>query len=137
MIHRVLVVEDNLLNRELLCDWLETEGFAVVGAANLDEALAAIEQGPRMPFFSTCSSALKTVSRLPHGFATTRGSAAFLSLPSPHTPWSPISNASCKPAAMLAYPSQSTSARCGQISMHAFEILHGSVKKPLSKTLQP
>ena len=45
MIHRVLVVEDNLLNRELLCDWLETEGFAVVGAANLDEALAAIEQG--------------------------------------------------------------------------------------------
>jgi CheY-like chemotaxis protein len=46
MIHRVLVVEDNLLNLELLSDWLETEGFAVVGAANLHEAFAAIEQDP-------------------------------------------------------------------------------------------
>jgi CheY-like chemotaxis protein len=46
MIHHVLVIEDNLLNRELLSDWLETEGFSVVGAANLHEAFAAIEQRP-------------------------------------------------------------------------------------------
>jgi two-component system, cell cycle response regulator DivK len=33
--HRILVVEDNLLNRELLCDWLEVEGFQVCRAADL------------------------------------------------------------------------------------------------------
>jgi len=33
--HRILVVEDNLLNRELLCDWLEVEGFQVWHAADL------------------------------------------------------------------------------------------------------
>jgi CheY-like chemotaxis protein len=27
MNHRLLIVEDNPLNRELLCDWLDTEGF--------------------------------------------------------------------------------------------------------------
>ncbi|MGA7339409.1 MAG: response regulator [Terracidiphilus sp.] len=43
MNHRILVVEDNLLNRELLCDWLETEGFTAVAAATLSEALAAFE----------------------------------------------------------------------------------------------
>lgn len=43
MSHRVLVVEDNLLNRELLCDWLDAEGFAVTSAANVEEALAAFE----------------------------------------------------------------------------------------------
>ncbi len=26
---RILVVEDNLLNRELLCDWLDAEGYEV------------------------------------------------------------------------------------------------------------
>jgi two-component system cell cycle response regulator DivK len=31
----VLVVEDNPLNRELLCDWLELEGFEVWHAADL------------------------------------------------------------------------------------------------------
>jgi CheY-like chemotaxis protein len=46
MSHRLLVVEDNPLNRELLCDWLDTEGFAVDTAASLGEALAALEQGP-------------------------------------------------------------------------------------------
>jgi two-component system cell cycle response regulator DivK len=33
--HQILVVEDNLLNRELLCDWLEVEGFQVWYAADL------------------------------------------------------------------------------------------------------
>jgi CheY-like chemotaxis protein len=47
MTHRVLVVEDNLLNRELLCDWLETEGFIAVAAETLAKALAAFdEQAP-------------------------------------------------------------------------------------------
>lgn len=39
----VLVVEDNLANRELLQDWLETEGFDVVSVANLQGALNALE----------------------------------------------------------------------------------------------
>ncbi len=29
---RILVVEDNLLNRELLCDWLEAEGHVALNA---------------------------------------------------------------------------------------------------------
>src|SRR5712692_7252392 len=33
--HCILVVEDNQLNRELLCDWLEVEGFEVWSAADL------------------------------------------------------------------------------------------------------
>lgn len=36
--HRILIVEDNPLNSELLQDWLETEGYAVATAATLDEA---------------------------------------------------------------------------------------------------
>ena len=46
MSHRLLVVEDNPLNRELLCDWLDTEGFIVEAAANLREAFAAFELRP-------------------------------------------------------------------------------------------
>src|SRR6267378_2297358 len=33
--HCILVVEDNQLNRELLCDWLEVEGYEVWSAADL------------------------------------------------------------------------------------------------------
>jgi two-component system, cell cycle response regulator DivK len=33
--HCILVVEDNQLNRELLCDWLEVEGYEVWSSANL------------------------------------------------------------------------------------------------------
>jgi CheY-like chemotaxis protein len=46
MSHRLLVVEDNPLNRELLCDWLDAEGFEVTAAATLGEAIAAIEAEP-------------------------------------------------------------------------------------------
>ena len=35
MKHCILVVEDNRLNRELLCDWLEVEGYEVWSAADL------------------------------------------------------------------------------------------------------
>lgn len=35
MKHSILVVEDNQLNRELLCDWLEVEGYEVRSAADL------------------------------------------------------------------------------------------------------
>lgn len=38
MKHRVLVVEDNPANRELLCDWLQSEGYGVSAAATLEEA---------------------------------------------------------------------------------------------------
>jgi CheY-like chemotaxis protein len=37
---RVLVVEDNAANLELLCDWLESEGYAVSAATTLEEAYA-------------------------------------------------------------------------------------------------
>jgi CheY-like chemotaxis protein len=43
---RILVVEDNDLSRELICDWLETEGYDVVSAANLKGAFAAVESQP-------------------------------------------------------------------------------------------
>ena len=35
MKHCILVVEDNPLNRELLCDWLEVEGYEVWSATDL------------------------------------------------------------------------------------------------------
>src|SRR4029077_10803256 len=34
----ILVVEDNLMNRELLCDWLEAEGHEVQSAEDLPSA---------------------------------------------------------------------------------------------------
>jgi CheY-like chemotaxis protein len=37
----VLVVEDNLANMELLCDWLESEGYRVTAATTLAEACAS------------------------------------------------------------------------------------------------
>lgn len=42
----ILVVEDNALNRELLCDWLETEGYDVSSAETLSSAMASAEQRP-------------------------------------------------------------------------------------------
>jgi CheY-like chemotaxis protein len=42
--HPILVVEDNPLNRELLCDWLQAEGYEVSSAENLSSAIASIEQ---------------------------------------------------------------------------------------------
>jgi len=41
--HRILVVEDNLMNRELLCVWLETEGYDVTSAEDLKAAFAAVQ----------------------------------------------------------------------------------------------
>ena len=43
MKQRILVVEDNQPNRELLCDWLESEGFEAVSAENLAQSYAAFE----------------------------------------------------------------------------------------------
>ncbi len=43
---RVLVVEDNPLNRELLCDWLEAGGYEVVSAEDLKTAVTEIERHP-------------------------------------------------------------------------------------------
>lgn len=43
MRQRILVVEDNQPNRELLCDWLESEGFEVVCAGNLEQSYAVFE----------------------------------------------------------------------------------------------
>jgi two-component system cell cycle response regulator DivK len=34
----ILVVEDNQPNRELLCDWLEAEGYDALSAENLEQA---------------------------------------------------------------------------------------------------
>jgi two-component system cell cycle response regulator DivK len=45
--NRILVVEDNSLNRELLCDWLEAEGHEVLSAENLGAArLVLTDQQP-------------------------------------------------------------------------------------------
>jgi two-component system, cell cycle response regulator DivK len=46
MTHRVLVVEDNDLSRELLCDWLETENYQVTSASDLQQAFDAIKELP-------------------------------------------------------------------------------------------
>lgn len=46
MRHRILVVEDNPLNRELLCDWLETEGHEVFSAEDLCAAIRSMEDRP-------------------------------------------------------------------------------------------
>jgi CheY-like chemotaxis protein len=43
---RILVVEDNELSRELLCDWLETESYQVVSASNLQQAFDEIKKVP-------------------------------------------------------------------------------------------
>lgn len=40
------MVEDNLLNLELLCDWLETEGFTAIAATTLREAFAVFVRQP-------------------------------------------------------------------------------------------
>ncbi len=42
----ILVVEDNQLSRELLCDWLETEGYEVRFAEDLKTAFALVETHP-------------------------------------------------------------------------------------------
>lgn len=46
MKYRILVVEDNPPNRELLCDWLEAEGFEVLSAENLEQSFAAFKIQP-------------------------------------------------------------------------------------------
>jgi two-component system cell cycle response regulator DivK len=46
MKHRILVVEDNQPNRELLCDWLEAEGFEVLAAVDLEQSFAAFKSEP-------------------------------------------------------------------------------------------
>ena len=46
MKQRILVVEDNPLNRELLCDWLDVEGREVVSVQDLQSAMKSIEDRP-------------------------------------------------------------------------------------------
>lgn len=46
MSFRILVVEDNQANRELLCDWLEVEGYAVVVATDLPSSFQAFGGQP-------------------------------------------------------------------------------------------
>jgi two-component system cell cycle response regulator DivK len=46
MNQRILVVEDNPANRELLCDWLEAESFQVLTAENLEQSFAAFATQP-------------------------------------------------------------------------------------------
>ena len=46
MKYRILVVEDDPLSRELLCDWLEAEGYEVLSATDLRAAMAVVEAKP-------------------------------------------------------------------------------------------
>jgi two-component system cell cycle response regulator DivK len=41
--HHILVVEDNPVNRELLCEWLEPEGYEVTSAEDLKAGFAALQ----------------------------------------------------------------------------------------------
>lgn len=41
---RILVVEDNSPNAELLTEWLETEGYEVSSASDLDTAFHVVQQ---------------------------------------------------------------------------------------------
>ena len=43
MKHRILVVEDNPLNRELLCDWLQAEGHEVVSVEDMGAAFRTLK----------------------------------------------------------------------------------------------
>ncbi len=43
MKYRILVVEDNQLNLELLCDWLEAEGYEVLSATDLQAGTTAVQ----------------------------------------------------------------------------------------------
>jgi CheY-like chemotaxis protein len=45
MTHRILVVEDNPANRELLCDWLEMEDYEVQSAEDLTGAFTLFNGG--------------------------------------------------------------------------------------------
>jgi len=47
MKHGILVVEDNEINRELLCDWLEVEGYEVSSATDLNASYEAFAK--RLP----------------------------------------------------------------------------------------
>jgi CheY-like chemotaxis protein len=40
---RILVVEDNLLNRELMCDWLEANGHEVLSVNDVGSAIQTIK----------------------------------------------------------------------------------------------
>ncbi len=44
MNNRILVVEDNSPNAELLTQWLETEGYEVLSATDLNTAFKAVQQ---------------------------------------------------------------------------------------------
>jgi CheY-like chemotaxis protein len=46
MNERVLVVEDNAFNLEMLSDWLMLQDYEVISAATLSEAIAVIEKYP-------------------------------------------------------------------------------------------
>jgi CheY-like chemotaxis protein len=46
VIVRILVVEDNAINRELLCDWLEAQGYAVLSAEDLAGAQRLLQGEP-------------------------------------------------------------------------------------------
>lgn len=44
MKYLILVVEDNPMNRELLCDWLEAEGHEVLSAEDLSSARCLLQE---------------------------------------------------------------------------------------------
>ena len=43
MKYRILIVEDDPLSRELLTDWLETEGYEIVSAADLQAGFETVQ----------------------------------------------------------------------------------------------
>ena len=62
MAKRILVVEDNDLNRKLFCDVLKSQGYAIEPVA---DGLEALEKGGATLFFGHDPDFWKTVSQAP------------------------------------------------------------------------
>ena len=78
----VLVVDDEIGVRELLCRWLRAVGFSVKAASSAQDALEAIEQGP--PAVALCDISMPGRDGLwPSMHSVTAGSRTMNSLPCP------------------------------------------------------
>ena len=88
MKRRILVVEDNPANRELLCDWLEAEGFEVLAAENLEQSFAAFKvQPPQAVLLDVQLGVEDGLSLVKWIRQEPKMLCVFRSLPSPRTRW--------------------------------------------------
>ena len=86
MNHRILVVEDNPANSELLCDWLEAQGYQPFAAENLEQAFAAFKRLLPDAVLLDVQLGPRTAFRWPDGFGSSRIFATCRFWLSPRTP---------------------------------------------------